>query len=117
MNAIRNYRNMYLINAYFYNSHDLRLMLKWAEKANDPWEYLIFLYKTDKSNKNFKTLKINIPENKNEFKIPEICITKTNTFPFPLKAIIAPTAGYGKENDLRVVDKYINDIGYKQIFW
>ena len=110
--TVNNPLNYYLLNAYFYNNHDLKLMIKWAKNAGNPWEHMIFLYK--RADHSLNTVLINTPSNSNEFSIPSLPNSYWN---YPIKAVLVPNLGYGKEDDIRHLSVYRNEIGEKQIFW
>ena len=110
--AVQNPLNYYLINAYFYNDHDLRLMLKWSEQKNAIWEHLLILYKTNKNE--YNTVIVDTYPNSQNFSIP---YPEDSTRIYPIKAIMAPHPGYGKEVDVKNVMEFYSTIGTKQIFW
>ena len=107
----------YLINAYFYNDHDIEIMGKWSRDTKYEWDHLIIIYIN--SSNEIKSIKKKFTRNNGKFTIHELPHDKH--IEYPIRAILVPSQGYGKKTDIKslsdVSEVDLYNIDSKQIFW
>ena len=107
----------YIINSYFYNDHDIKLMGKWSYKTDYKWDHFIVVYNDKKGKLNF--IRKNFSITNDNFTIHELPDNKSDKY--PIRAILVPNKGYDKEVDIKNL-KIVSDIDlyklpWKQIYW
>ncbi len=116
---LQNFKNdgYYIVNAYFYNDYDIKLMGKWAYQTDNKWEHFIIIYIDSYAKLKF-VRKDFICDNEN-FTIHDIPDNKRKIY--PIRAILVPNKGYNKDFDIKslgdISDIDLYKLPWKQIFW
>ena len=101
----------HLINAYFYNTHDLRLQIKYSRECGRPWNALKIIYTTKYYP---KTIEIEIPNDLLMFNLP---LEFNDSYgEYPIKAIVVPYKGRNNKNETRPITDFYK-IGVTQLAW
>ena len=111
-NEINNGSHYHLINAYFYNNHDIQYMIKWSNENAHEWDYMLMVYKTDIGTMKMK--KFPITKNYEDF---EIYYPDDADHCYPIKALLVPNEGNCQKYNVKCVSEIPEIIGEKQIFW
>lgn len=119
MDGIQEYKkeNYFLINSYFYNDHDIKLMADLTQDGQNKWDHFIILYKNILGK--LKFIRKDYTYNNNKFTIHDLPDDKY--FIYPIRAILVPNKGRGNKYDVKnlnmIPDKDWYNIACKQIFW